>query len=207
MSDILIIDNDDSIREALHRILDGAGYQTRLAETAEQAVLCVGNACPAVVFCDARMPGAEGLRLSEQVAALSPATAVIVSSTDAAVRSAEPLLEKIATYLQRPFEQAQVLLAASEGIRRWTERTSAGGAPAGAPQRQEQPGNAAAAGPADREPEDLHSLKNQLGIIAGFADLLLLEVDPEHPHHTYLVEVRGAATKALALAPRVAGRS
>ena len=128
MSDILIIDNDDSIREALHRILDGAGYPTRLAETAEQAVSFVVHTRPAVVFCDAGMPGTESLRLSEQVAALSPATTVIVSAITSAVQPADQLRAGTGSVLRRPFQHDQVLHAAKEGLRQWTERRPNGDA-------------------------------------------------------------------------------
>ena len=42
-------------------------------------------------------------------------------------------------------------------------------------------------------------MKNQLGIILGFADLLLQELDAADPHRTDITEIRDAATRAMEL--------
>ena len=44
-----------------------------------------------------------------------------------------------------------------------------------------------------------HDMKNQLGIILGFADLLLEELDAADPHRTDITEIRDAATRAMEL--------
>jgi hypothetical protein len=42
-------------------------------------------------------------------------------------------------------------------------------------------------------------MKNQLGVILGFSDLLLEEMDPADPRRSDLQEIRGAATRAMEL--------
>lgn len=44
-----------------------------------------------------------------------------------------------------------------------------------------------------------HDMKNQLGIILGFADLLMQELDGADPHRTDLAEIREAAARAMEL--------
>jgi signal transduction histidine kinase len=44
-----------------------------------------------------------------------------------------------------------------------------------------------------------HDLKNQLGIILGFADLLLDEMDPADPRRPDIQEISNAARKAMEL--------
>lgn len=44
-----------------------------------------------------------------------------------------------------------------------------------------------------------HDMKNQLGIILGFADLLLQELDPSDPHRADIGEIRIAAVRAMEL--------
>jgi signal transduction histidine kinase len=44
-----------------------------------------------------------------------------------------------------------------------------------------------------------HDLKNQLGIILGFADLLLDEMDPADPRRSDIEEISAAARKAMEL--------
>ena len=44
-----------------------------------------------------------------------------------------------------------------------------------------------------------HDMKNQLGIILGFADLLLQELDSADPHRADLAEIREAGARAMEL--------
>ena len=56
------------------------------------------------------------------------------------------------------------------------------------------------------EPTLLHQFKNQLGIVIGFCDLLLLEVAESDPKHADLLEIRRAANAAVALLPELSRR-
>lgn len=42
-------------------------------------------------------------------------------------------------------------------------------------------------------------MKNQLGIILGFSDLLLQELDPADARHADIQEIHAAATRAMEL--------
>ena len=44
-----------------------------------------------------------------------------------------------------------------------------------------------------------HDMKNQLGVILGFSDLLLEEMDPGDPRRRDVQEIHAAATRALEL--------
>jgi hypothetical protein len=46
--------------------------------------------------------------------------------------------------------------------------------------------------------ELFHDLKNQLGIILGFCDLVLDATPPSDPRHGDIVEIRSAALTAIA---------
>jgi signal transduction histidine kinase len=50
-----------------------------------------------------------------------------------------------------------------------------------------------------------HDLKNQLGIVLGFSELLLNELDPASPHRADLTEIHAAAQRALELAAHIPG--
>ncbi|MGE3345222.1 MAG: hypothetical protein AB7L71_17515 [Vicinamibacterales bacterium] len=52
--------------------------------------------------------------------------------------------------------------------------------------------------------ETVHHLGNQISIVLGFTDVLLLECDADHPFHAELHEIRSAAQKAAALLARAA---
>ena len=44
-----------------------------------------------------------------------------------------------------------------------------------------------------------HDMKNQLGVILGFSDLLLEEMDPADPRRRDVQEIHAAATRAMEL--------
>lgn len=46
---------------------------------------------------------------------------------------------------------------------------------------------------------ELHRLKNQLSIVYGFADLLLIEMAPGDPHAPQMAEIQQHAMAALEL--------
>jgi signal transduction histidine kinase len=53
------------------------------------------------------------------------------------------------------------------------------------------------------ESDFAHTLKNQLAIILGYADLLLADMPPEDPRYDDLQEIHKAAVSAVAMFDRV----
>jgi signal transduction histidine kinase len=52
-----------------------------------------------------------------------------------------------------------------------------------------------------------HDLKNQLGIVLGFSELLLNELDPDSAHRADVKEIHTAAQRALELLARIPGEN
>lgn len=57
-----------------------------------------------------------------------------------------------------------------------------------------------------KEDDLIHRLKNHLGIIVGFCDLLLAEFPSDDQRHADLLEVQKAARDAMMMMPEVARR-
>jgi len=55
------------------------------------------------------------------------------------------------------------------------------------------------------EPEELHQLKNHLGIVVGFAELLLAEFSDDDPRRGDMLQIQTAAAAAMALLPTLGG--
>jgi hypothetical protein len=53
--------------------------------------------------------------------------------------------------------------------------------------------------PARYEHEELHQLKNQLGVVVGFAELLLDEFPDDDPRRADMLQIHAAATAAMAM--------
>ena len=59
-SDILVIEDDSIMREAVAEWLRGAGYSVRTAEDGNAGLACVNAAVPSLVVTDIHMPGKNG---------------------------------------------------------------------------------------------------------------------------------------------------
>jgi DNA-binding NtrC family response regulator len=103
MAEILIVDDDDVIRETLSELLSSQ-YVCETAETAEEALAKLQAKRFDVVLTDISMPGLTGLDLLEKVQNLHPKTPVIIISGVSDQDQAHRLLSLGAfDYLQKPF--------------------------------------------------------------------------------------------------------
>ena len=65
---ILVVDDDDGVREILSETLEELGYRVIRAASGEEALLRLdGRDDPDMVITDVRMPGMSGLELAEEV--------------------------------------------------------------------------------------------------------------------------------------------
>ena len=103
MAEILVVDDDDVIRETLCELLS-AQYLCETAETAEQALAKLQAKSYDVVLTDISMPGLTGTDLLARVNKHYPNTVVIIISGASDHDQAEKLLSMGAfEYLQKPF--------------------------------------------------------------------------------------------------------
>ena len=103
MADILVVDDDDVIRDTLCELLS-ANYSCQTAETAEEALARLKTQRFDVVLTDISMPGLSGKELLDRVVELYPNTAVIIVSGLSDQEQAESLISRGAfDYLLKPF--------------------------------------------------------------------------------------------------------
>ena len=77
---ILIIDDDDAVRDSIAVYLDEVGYQVHQASDGEQGVALQQEIQPDVVLCDLRMPKKDGISVLREINSTSPDTPIIVIS-------------------------------------------------------------------------------------------------------------------------------
>jgi two-component system, NtrC family, response regulator PilR len=103
MAEILIVDDDDVIRDTLYELL-AENYVCQTAETAEKALARLKANQFDVVLTDISMPGLSGLELLGQVLQQYPKTPVIIISGISDQEHAEGLIKLGAfDYLLKPF--------------------------------------------------------------------------------------------------------
>jgi DNA-binding NtrC family response regulator len=103
MASILVVDDDDAIRDTLYELFSGQ-YLCHTAETAEKALTLLQSEIYDVVLTDISMPGLSGLELLGHVLQSYPGTPVIVISGIGDQEHAEGLKNLGAfDYLLKPF--------------------------------------------------------------------------------------------------------
>jgi two-component system response regulator PilR (NtrC family) len=103
MQKILVVDDDDTIRETLFELLSEA-YACQTADTAEQAFAKLERDSFDVVVTDISMPGISGLELLEHVRQNSPALPSLSRPASAINERAQELIRLGAfDFLLKPF--------------------------------------------------------------------------------------------------------
>ena len=103
MAEILIVDDDEVIRDTLYELLS-ENHVCQTAETAEKAIARLGSQTFDLVLTDISMPGLSGRELLGQVLQYYPLTPVIIISGITDQDHAQGLIKLGAfDYLLKPF--------------------------------------------------------------------------------------------------------
>jgi CheY-like chemotaxis protein len=78
MSKILVIDDEQSIRDLLDRLLRRKGYDVVLAASGQKGLECFRRERPDVIVLDLKMPEMDGLTVLRQIRSLNRSQPVIV---------------------------------------------------------------------------------------------------------------------------------
>ena len=128
MSSILIVEDEDIIRQALVRLLTHAGHEVRDAGSVEDALKLVEEAPPQLVITDVRLPGRPGTDMIEEMRErFAHPVPVLVMTSYASMRAAVDAMKKGAVdYIAKPFDHSDMLAAVNECLSRSTTVTPPG---------------------------------------------------------------------------------
>jgi CheY-like chemotaxis protein len=116
--DILVIEDDAILREALTDWLRAAGYQVRAAAEGGAGLAAVKMAAPALVVTDMHMPGTSGAAIISELKRDYPQVAIIAISglfnSGHGLDAAGALELGAARALTKPFKRAELLRAIGE---------------------------------------------------------------------------------------------
>ncbi len=108
---ILIIDDDEALRESLQFVLAAEGYEAVAAAEGLHALRLAEESPFDAVLCDLRMPGIDGLELVPQLAQRLPGTTIVLMSAYGSSDLAIEAMQRGAyDFLAKPFQPAEVLL-------------------------------------------------------------------------------------------------
>ncbi|MCJ0972483.1 sigma-54 dependent transcriptional regulator [Pseudomonas sp. PS1] len=110
ITNILLVEDDPALRQALSDTLELGGYSHRAVESAESALLALQDDSYGLLISDVNMPGMDGHALLGMVRQRYPQVPVLLMTAFAAVeRAVEAMRQGAVDYLVKPFEP-QVLL-------------------------------------------------------------------------------------------------
>ena len=108
---ILIVDDEEIIRESLSFILNKEGYKVREAENGKVALDLVKSESFDLVLTDLEMPEMKGIELLENVSRVSPETLVVIITAYGSIDTAIAALRKGAIdYILKPVEFDELLV-------------------------------------------------------------------------------------------------
>jgi DNA-binding NtrC family response regulator len=108
---LLIVEDDSALRESLQLVLAAEGYEAHCAANATEALALIDRMSFAVVLCDLRMPGMDGMELLPLLARRLPdSTLIMMSAYGTAELAVEAMKRGAYDYLAKPFEPSEVIL-------------------------------------------------------------------------------------------------
>ncbi len=113
---LLLVDDDESLRERLALALEDRGYEVRTACDGTQALAVALDFLPKMAVVDLRMPGMSGLELIRQLAEGHPELEIIVLTGYGSIATAVDAVRLGARgYLTKPADADEVLAAFARG--------------------------------------------------------------------------------------------
>jgi two-component system response regulator RegA len=109
---LMLVDDDNALRDVLGRALARRGFSVTTAASAEQAVALARSATPEYAVVDLKMPGTSGLELIRELIVLDAQTRIVVLTGYASVATAVEAIKLGAIhYLAKPAHADEIVLA------------------------------------------------------------------------------------------------
>ncbi|PYB75017.1 MULTISPECIES: sigma-54-dependent transcriptional regulator [Rhizobium] len=118
-SDILVVDDEEDIREIVSGILSDEGHETRTAHDADSALAAISDRVPRLVFLDIWMQGSrlDGLALLDEIKLRHPDLPVVMISGHGNVETAVSAIKRGAfDFIEKPFKADRLILIAERAL-------------------------------------------------------------------------------------------
>jgi DNA-binding response OmpR family regulator len=115
---VLVIDDDETIRAVLRRIVEMAGGNVTETATGEEGLRALYAARPDVVVLDIGLPGLDGWQVLERVRQLTDLPVVMLSAHDDELEKVRALQAGADDYVTKPFGAPELLARLQVQVRR-----------------------------------------------------------------------------------------
>ncbi|MEK7864926.1 MAG: sigma-54 dependent transcriptional regulator [Nitrospirota bacterium] len=118
---ILIVDDEEGIRESLSGILEDEGYDILTADSGEEAVRILRETSPDLIFLDIWLTGMDGIKTLQEIKAMKTDVPVIMISGHGSIELAVKATQTGAyDFLEKPLSLERVLLVSKRAIEKRT---------------------------------------------------------------------------------------
>ncbi len=118
---ILVIDDEEGMREGMRRVLERRGFSVRTARDGETALRLLEEEACDVALVDLKMPGIDGFKVTEHISRrFSGRTVVVIVSALATVEAAVEVTQHGAfDFLVKPFTPDDLLQVVGRAVQQW----------------------------------------------------------------------------------------
>ena len=114
---ILVVDDEESVRWALSKALERAGYQVDLAADGPSGLVAAQDAGVDLTLLDVRLPGRDGLSILRDIRKRRPDLPVIMMTAYGTLQVAvEAMKQGAYDYIGKPFDVDEVLLVVDKAL-------------------------------------------------------------------------------------------
>ena len=116
---ILVIDDEEAMRDSCCQVLSKDGYVAQTAENGQSGLRKIREVKPDLVLIDLKMPGMGGMELLETIGEIDPTIISIVITGYATIESAVKAMKRNAyDFLPKPFTPDQLRIVVERGLER-----------------------------------------------------------------------------------------
>ncbi len=117
MSNLLIVDDEQSYRQLLTLVFQGDGHNIRTASNGREAVMLLQEEPADLIISDVKMPDMDGIELLRAVREFLPDTAVVLMTAFASVETAREAFKLGADdFIQKPFDVEELKLIVKKAL-------------------------------------------------------------------------------------------
>jgi len=114
---VLVVDDEEAVRDLLQRILKETGYDVDTAANGQEALDKVSQLKTELVLLDIKMPGMSGMEVLRQLTTNWPETCVVMATAVADAQTAVEAMKLGAyDYITKPFNRDDVVLTVRRAI-------------------------------------------------------------------------------------------
>lgn len=118
-ADILLIDDEDELRNAAVKILTKQGYRVSAFASPNEGLAKLASADADLLITDLMLPGMDGIEVLKRAKELRPAVEVIVLTAYAAVdKAVEAMRLGAYDFIEKPLDRTALLKAVSKALER-----------------------------------------------------------------------------------------